>query len=99
MEVVLREGGVKACARRFSRVGGDGTEGGGNVVEGGPFKEAFVGTKGDFLEPAVCDPAQVGVDALGGQVSLLGLIDCSEGGFAVVDNIEFVLVQRGEAPL
>lgn len=99
VEVVPREGGVKARARRFSRVGGDGAEGGGNMVEGGPFKEAFVGAKGDFLEPAVCDPAQAGVDALGGQVGLLGLIDCGEGRFAVVDNVEFVLVEGREAPL
>ena len=43
------------------------------------------------MEPAVCYPAQAGIDALGGEVGLLGLIDCDEGGFAVVDNVEFVL--------
>jgi hypothetical protein len=51
------------------------------------------------LEPIVCDPAQTGVDTLGGQICLLGLVDDDEGGFAVVDNVEFVLVEGREAPL
>jgi hypothetical protein len=69
------------------------------VVEGRPSKEAFVGAEGDFLEPAVCDLAQTGVDTFGGQIRLLGLVGDDEGGFAVVDNVEFVRVKGREAPL
>ena len=98
VEVVPGEGGVESRARRFGRVGGNGAERRGHVVEARPFKEAFVGAEGDFLDPAVCDPAQTGVDILGGRIRLLGLVNDDEGGFAVADNIE-IRAGRGERKL
>jgi hypothetical protein len=52
-----------------------------------------------FLEPAVADPAEAGADAVGGEVGLLGLVDGNENGFAVVDDVEFVLVEGREGAL
>ena len=67
------------------------------MVEGAPFEEKFVGPQLDILEPAVGDPAEARANAVRREVSLLCLVHDDEGGFAVVDNVKFMLVERGEA--
>jgi hypothetical protein len=99
VEVVPGEGGVKAGAGGVAGVGGNGAVEGGDVGEGGPLEEEFVGGQVDLLEPAVDDPAEAGADTAGGEVGLFGLVDGDEGGFAIVDNVEFVLVEGGEPTL